>query len=62
MSCELINPRTDAPRVMRQLYEALKNKPCECKWAWRDGHYGVANECAGHKAMAAYEAIAAVLT
>lgn len=57
----LINPRTDGPRIMKQLYEALKNKPCDCQWRWQDGKYGPATECRGHQAMAAYEAIAEVI-
>lgn len=60
MTCELINPRTDGPRVMKQLYDALKNKPCECQREWTSAGYMVVKECAGHIAMNAYEALTMV--
>lgn len=54
---EVINPRVDGPRVMKQLYDALKHMPCRCPWEWRNGNYGPVSECEAHKALAAYEAI-----
>lgn len=45
---------------MKQLYDALKNKPCECQREWTSAGYMVVKECAGHIAMNAYEALTMV--
>lgn len=48
--------------VMQQMYHALKNAPCGCCRRWdkevEDG-YTVIYTCAKHRAMSAFEAIAA---
>jgi hypothetical protein len=59
---EVIIPRKDRDSVMKELYDALKAKPCECEWAWGKDGYGVVKECRGHRAMARYEAVIEVST
>lgn len=56
----IINPRTDAPRVMKQLYDALKSGSCRCTWAWGKTGYGPVTECSRCAALAAYEALTEV--
>lgn len=57
MACELINPRADLQRIARELYEALRAKPCDCIWAWGQNGYAMVEECRGHRVMARYKAI-----
>lgn len=61
MSCDLINPRKDFPRVFRQMYRALQSKPCACgKRVGPDSRISFV-QCGGCAAMAAYELIADVV-
>ena len=58
----IIIPRADAPRVMKQLYDALKSSgSCRCVWAWSKTGYGPVTECPMCAAKAAYEALTEVL-
>lgn len=55
MTCAVINPRADAPRVMKQLYDALKAASCRCVWAWGKGGYAPVKQCSVCAAIDAYE-------
>lgn len=59
MTCALINPRTDLPRVAEKLYRALKSRPCSCEKRWQDGKPDMVTvrECSRCMALADYDAV-----